>query len=132
MSNEQELPEVQFDAANLYRQESYTDRRVGTIRVLIPVQADGSEDSGRQTIYEGQTSLWTPAGTLPLNFELPGESLEAALAGFDAAAQKAMDEAIRKLEEMRREAASSIVVPGQGGGNQGGMPGQGGGGIQMP
>lgn len=132
MSNEQELPDVQFDAGNLYRQESYTDRRVGTIRVMIPVKADGSDDSSRQTIYEGQTSLWTPAGTLPLNFELPGDSLEAALGEFDGAAQKAMDEAIKKLEEMRREAASSIMVPGQGGSGQGGMPGQGGGSIQMP
>ena len=30
--------EAQFDTQNLYREETYTDRRVGTLRVMVPVQ----------------------------------------------------------------------------------------------
>ena len=42
---------------------------------------------------------------------------------------------MQELQEMRREAASSIIVPESGGGAMGGLPGggiPGGGKIQMP
>ena len=32
-----ELQDVQMDAANLYREESYTDLKAGTMRKLVPV-----------------------------------------------------------------------------------------------
>lgn len=67
----------------------------------------------------------TPMGALPLNFQLDGNTIGEAASDFAGKAQVAVDEASRELEKMRREQASQIVVPGQGGGN-GGM---GGGGI---
>ena len=60
-----------FDTANLYREEAYTDRRVGTVRTLLPVKVDGAADPARPTLYVGQISVMTPMGTLPISFEIP-------------------------------------------------------------
>ena len=49
---------------------------------------------------------------------------------FGDGAEQAVQEAVQKLEEMRREAASSIIVPGTGAPPVGGAPG--GGKISMP
>jgi len=132
-----ESKDMQMQADQLYREEVLTDRRVGSIRRLIPIKIDGSEDSGRRILYVGQAQLMTPMGTIPLSFELEAESLAEAVEKFADAAQQAVDQTAKELEEMRREAASSIYVPGSGGGGMpgGGMPGggmPGGGGIQVP
>ncbi|HUO95849.1 MAG TPA: hypothetical protein VMT92_06415 [Steroidobacteraceae bacterium] len=119
--------EARFDATSVYREEMYTDRRVGTIRVLVPVQADGTADAARPTLYVGQISVMTPMGTLPISFELEGKSLAEAIAKFADAARVAMDDAMRELQQLRREAASSIVIP-----EPGAVPPAGGGRIRMP
>ena len=105
-----------MDTANLVREETYTDQRVGSIRVLTPVQADGTPDPARSTAYIGQTQVMTQAGPLPLSFELPDGSLAEAMEGFPAAAEKAIEEAVEEIKRLQREQASSIMVPGQGGG----------------
>ena len=120
--------DARFDTANLYREEMYTDRRVGTVRVLLPIKTDGSPDAARSTLYVGQISVMTPMGTLPISFELPGATLAEALEKFADAARTAVDEAMTELQQMRREAASSIVIP-----EPGAVPPAGGGGrIRMP
>lgn len=128
MSNGKPADDARLDARNLYREEVFTDRQVGSIRVLIPVSGDGTVDDGRKTVFVGQASLYTPAGALPLNFELNADSLADAIEKFPAAANQAVEETMQQLQEMRRQSASSLVVPGSG---QGGGMG-GGGGIQMP
>lgn len=134
-----ESKDMQFQADQLYREEVITDRRVGSIRRLVPIQTDGSDDSARPVLYVGQAQLMTPVGTIPLSFELDAGSLKEAVEKFGDAAQQAVEHTAKELEEMRREAASSIVVPGAGGAGRmpgsGGMPGggmPGGGGIQIP
>jgi hypothetical protein len=123
--------EARFDANELYREDVYTDRRVGTLRVLTPVTPEGTPDSARRTLYIGQVSVSTPMGTLPISFEVDGaETLAAAIEGFGAGANRAVDETMRELQQMRREAASQIVIPEAGGGLGG--PGGGGGRIRMP
>lgn len=120
-------------ADDLYREETFTDRRVGTIQRLLPIGADGQPDPTRSEVYVGQTQVMTPAGALPISFEIPADSLEQAVAGFAAGAREALEDTMQRLEEMRREAASSIIVP-EGGGS-GGVPGggiPGGGKIRMP
>ena len=124
---QQQLPEITMDSANLYREEVFTDRRVGTIQRLTPVVADGSVDSSRDVVFVGQTQLMTQAGPLPLSFEIQASSIGEAAEKFGDGAEQAVQEAVKKLEDMRREAASSIIVPGAG---QGGAPG--GGNISMP
>src|SRR5690606_37227906 len=70
MSNQNPADEARMDADNIYREETFTDRQVGTIRVLVPVHIDGTDDASRARLFIGQASLYTPAGTLPLNFDL--------------------------------------------------------------
>ena len=126
----EELPDtdVQMEANSLYREETFTDRRVGTLQILTPVNSDGTADSTRQAVYVGQTQILTPAGALPLNIELEASSLQEAVEKFGDGAKSALSDAMQRLDEMRREAASSIIVPGSGGAG-GGPPG---GGLQVP
>ncbi len=130
---------MSMNGGDLYTEEIFTDRRAGTIRRLTPVAASGDVDTGRPVLYVGETQLMTSAGALPLSFELNAQSLDEAVEMFGDAAQAALKETMERLQEMRREAASSLYVPGQGGGVGGpGGPGgglggrPGGGGIQMP
>jgi hypothetical protein len=120
--------EARFDAANLYREDSYTDRRVGQLRVLTPVTPDGTPDASRATLFVGQISVVTPMGTLPISFEVDAPDLAQAIENFGDAAKQAMDETMRELQQLRREAASQIVIP-----EPGAVPPAGGGGrIRMP
>ena len=124
------LPEPKMDANALYREEIYTDRQIGTIRVLHPVKMDGSPDTARSTLYVGEAQIYTTMGTLPLSFELDARTLTEAVTNYASAAKDAVERAVRELEEMRRQAASSIVIPR--GGAPGLPPGGMGGKIQIP
>jgi hypothetical protein len=128
---ENRLPEPKMDADALYREEIYTDRQIGTIRVLLPVKTDGSPDRARATLYVGEAQIYTTMGTLPLSFELDATNLQEAVARYAPAAKEAVERAVRELEEMRRQAASSIVIPRGGAGGMPPAPGMGGK-IQMP
>jgi hypothetical protein len=124
--------EPQMDAAALYREEVYTDRKIGTIRRLTPVKSDGSTDTARQVAYVGEAQIITPMGTLPLSFEIPAQSLTEAITKFGPATKLAIERAMQELQELRRQASSSIVIPQPGGGpiGPGGLPG--GGKIKLP
>ena len=128
MADEQLDAEIQMEAENLYREETYTDRRVGSLQILTPVNSDGTDDSTRQQLYVGQTQILTPAGALPLSFELEATTKKEAIEKFGEGAKVALSEAMQRLEEMRREASSSIIVPGSEG-SPGGTAGQG---MQFP
>lgn len=119
--SDQEQPKM--DVNNLFREDTYTDQTVGTIRVMTPVTAAGEADPARQTVYLGAAQMMTPAGPLPLNFEIEAANLAEACDKFADNASAAMEETFKELQEMRRQQASSIVVPGQG---------ESGGGIQIP
>ncbi|MGQ0429323.1 MAG: hypothetical protein ACT4UQ_05270 [Gammaproteobacteria bacterium] len=129
MSNERP-GEPQMNAAGLYREDVFTDQRVGTVRRLTPVRADGGEDPSRPVIFIGQATVMTPMGSLPLSFELDAKDLAEAVAHFGPAAQQAIEDAARELQELRRQAASSIVIPEAGSAALKGMGGKGG--IQLP
>jgi hypothetical protein len=105
------LPEINFDAASLYREEVFTDRTAGTIRRLVPVLPSGDADPSRPTIYSGQTQLMTPGGVLPLGFEMEATSLQDAIDQFPAGVRDALEQAIEEAREMHREQSSRIVVP---------------------
>src|ERR687883_201664 len=98
--------DIKVDPNALYLEEIFTDRRIGTIRRM------------------------TPVGALPIGFEIPAASLDEAAEKFGQLAREAIERTVKELQEMRRQAASQIVVP------QGPLPplgGAGGGGkIQMP
>lgn len=110
--------DLHMDAADLYREEAFTDRQVGSIRRLTPIRTDGAPDDRRAVSYIGQTQILTPVGALPLTFEIEAASLDEAVRNFGDAAQQAAERAIDELRQMRREAASSLVLPDAGGGGK--------------
>ena len=119
-----------MDATSLYREEIYTDRAVGTLRVLIPVNTEGLNDRMRPTIYTGEAQLMTSVGPLPISFDVPGATLAEAVANYAEAAKEGVAHAMRELAELRRQQSSSLVIP-QGGALPPVGP-RGGGKIQMP
>lgn len=129
--------ELRMEENDLYQEEIFTDRRVGTIQRLTPIDRTGKPDAARPVLYVGQTQLMSRMGALPLSFEIPGDSLEQAVQNFATAANGALVETMQKLEDMRREQASSLIVPdaaggfGGGGGLGGGSGVPGGGRIRL-
>ena len=121
MALDQSTEEIKMDANNLYREEIVTDRKVGTIRVLHPIKSDGSADTDRQCVFVGEAQIMTPMGALPLAFQLESDNLAGAIEKFADGARVAVERAMSELQQMRREAASSIVIP------EGMPPGMGGG-----
>jgi len=133
MAAQNDLPEVQLDPNGLYREDVFTDRRAGSIRRLTPVTADGAVDATRPVLFSGQTQLLTPAGVLPLGFDIEASTLEEALKKFPEGVKVALEQAIDEARELRREAASRIVVPEVGGGmGPGPGPAGAGGKIKFP
>src|SRR4051812_38172038 len=121
--------DIKVDSKALYMEEVFTDRRIGTIRRLTPVKGDGERDTARAVLYVGETQVLTPAGALPIGFEIGAGSLEEAAEKFGQLAREAIERTVKELQDLRRQAASSIVVP------QGPVPGMGGAGggkIQIP
>jgi hypothetical protein len=111
MSSANEGRQATMDAAQVYREEVFTDRKVGTIRRLTPVTAEGTADGARPVIFVGQAQVMTPMGAVPISFELDAATLAAAVEKFGAAAEQAVHQTMRELQEMRREQASSLVIP---------------------
>ncbi|MDH5434495.1 MAG: hypothetical protein OEY19_11170 [Gammaproteobacteria bacterium] len=109
----QDLPQISLDPNTLVKEEVFTDQKVGTIRKLIPVNIDGDVDTSRSAVFLGQTQVMTPAGALPLNFELEGDDLKTAIDSFAVKAQEAMEKTLKEIQEYQRNQASKIVVPGQ-------------------
>ncbi|HSQ82546.1 MAG TPA: hypothetical protein VLU54_15680 [Casimicrobiaceae bacterium] len=124
--------EATMDAASLYREEIYTDRKIGTLRVLTPVKSDGSPDTARSPLFQGEAQLMTNMGPLPISFDIAARTLAEAVDGYAEATKAGIERAMRELQEMRRQASSSIVLPPAGASLPPGGPLGGGGKIQLP
>ena len=120
--------DLTMDGSSLYREDVYTDRKIGTIRVMTPVTSLGGADSSRPVIYVGETQLLTSGGLLPLAFQIEATTLGDAVEKFAAGANEAVERTRREIERLHREASSSIITPDRipGGfdpmGGPGGMP----------
>ncbi|MCB1667211.1 MAG: hypothetical protein R3E73_00070 [Porticoccaceae bacterium] len=122
--NEQ-TQDTSMNPDELYREDVFTDQRIGSIRQLTPVTPTGEEDNSREVIYIGSTQVMSPMGAIPISFELDANSIGEAAEKFGPEAEAAVERTAREIEQLRREQASKIVVPGQGGGMGGGAPGGG-------
>jgi len=125
--------EATMDAASLYREEIITDRKVGTIRLMVPVKSDGTPDPARPTIYTGDAQIMTNMGALPVSFDIEAANLAEAVANYGEAAKAGIERTMRELQELRRQQSSGLIVPPAGTASAltgGGFPG--GGKIQMP
>ena len=125
MASESKNLDIQMHPEQLYQEEVFTDRSVGTIQRLTPVTRDGGPDQTRSVVYTGQSQILTPMGTLPISFEIEAKSLNEAAQKFGEGAKAAIEQTMQRLEELRREAASSIVLPSSGAGAPGAIPGSG-------
>lgn len=114
MAQRPDPADARMDATALYREDIITDRKVGTIRRMTPITSDGADDAARPTIYVGEAQIMTNAGPLPINFEIEATGVAEAVEKFAESAKEAVERTMRELQELRRQQASSIVVPGMG------------------
>lgn len=112
---EQEAVNIKLDVdrSNLYREEVFSDLRACTIRRLIPVKPDGSEDKSRNTLYVGQTHLVSPNGPIPIQNVIKVKDLQQAFKKFPEAMQEAMERMIEEAKKIQRQEDSRIIVPGR-------------------
>ena len=121
MTDFQNSQDIDFtvDQSNLFREEAITDLKVASIRRLIPIKPDGSDDASRTPIFMGNTQVMTPEGPLPLQARLEANNMAEAFQVFPGAMQQALSEMIQQLQEMYRQEKekkqddSRIIVPGR-------------------
>lgn len=108
------------DKKNLYREESFTDLKTGSIRRLTPVKPDGSADKSRKTLFVGHTSLISPGGPVPIQNIIPAKVLQQAIKKFPEAMQAAMERLVEEAKKYQqqeqaqtRKEESRIIVPGR-------------------
>lgn len=122
MTNRQKQ-ELDFtvDKANLYHEEAVTDMKVASIRRLVPIKADGTDDPSRKSIFMGHTQVMTPEGAMPIQSMLKATTLAEAIDEFPKAMQAELQNMIEKMQEMQRQQQqrmqekeeSGIIVPGR-------------------
>ena len=122
MRPEETINNINFsiDKNTLYREESITDLKVGSIRRLIPIKPDGSADPARTEIFIGHTQLMSPEGPLPIQADLPATSIEDAMNVFPQAMKQALAEMIEQIQQLQRQQqqqkkqeSSRIIIPGR-------------------
>ena len=64
-----------------------------------------------RVVYLGEAQLLTQLGALPLTFEIKAGALGEATEKVAAGAKVAVERAVKGLQEMRREAASPVIIP---------------------
>ena len=125
-SDQMPLDQITVDRDNLYREETITDLKIATIRRIIPIKSDGSDDKSRPTMYIAQTSIMSQMGPLPIQAPIEAPTLEEALDKFPEAIREAVDRMVEEAQEARHQESSRIVVPGAGVPGMGGQSGTGG------
>jgi hypothetical protein len=108
----QALSEIKLDEKNLYKEEVFTDLRVGSLKQLTPVTKEGDRDLARPMVFIGETQLMSQVGPLPVQTRIEAENLQAAIERFPAAIQTAVEAMINEVKEHQRKEMSRIVVPG--------------------
>ena len=60
---DQTLENIKIDADNLWKEENFTDLKVGSIRKITPIKPDGSEDDSRTATFSATAwVVWKPSG----------------------------------------------------------------------
>lgn len=107
------LSDIQVDKTNLYREEVFTDLKIASIRVLLPITVDGQADTSRPVLYTGETQLMSQMGPVPVHAPIDAANLAEAIEKFPEAVNKAVERLMEEARELQRREASRIVVPGQ-------------------
>ena len=72
---DERMIEPDMNPKELWLEEIFTDRRVGTIRRMTPVDGNGARDAAREILYIGETQVMSQMGALPINFALEAKTL---------------------------------------------------------
>lgn len=113
------MPKIDFNVnkENLYREEVFNDFRTASIRRLVPVNTDGSDDTSRGCRFVGNAHIMTPQGPVPIQAALEAETLEEAIEKFPATMEetmkKMMEEAMKMQQQQQQQEESRIIVPGR-------------------
>jgi len=107
------LEEINVDRDGLYLEEVFTDLKIATIRRLTPVKPDGSPDSSRPTLFQGQTQLMSQMGPIPVSCPIEAADMTEAIDKFPEAIGEAVERMIEEAREMQRQESNRIIVPGQ-------------------
>jgi len=91
------------DRNNLYREEGITDLKVASIRRLVPIRADGTDDPGRDPIFVASSQLMTPEGPLPLQARLKAKTFAEAMDEFPGAMKIALEETIAQIRNFQQQ-----------------------------
>jgi len=119
MSDLGQAEQIDFtvDRNNLYQEESITDLKVASIRRLIPVKPNGTEDKSRTSVFIGHTQLMSPEGPLPIQSQLAANNIEEALDAFPETMKQALAEMVERIKKMQKEKQqkddSRIIMPGE-------------------
>jgi hypothetical protein len=121
MNGNERMNDIDFtvDRNNLYREVMYTDLKVASIKKLVPINQDGSDDKSRPTVFIGETQLMTPGGPLPIHSHLDADTFEKAMDNFPLAMERSFREMVATLQRMQQEqekeerGSSRIIVPGR-------------------
>ncbi len=121
MTNEnmKSVADISLDRKGLFREETFTDLKAGSIQVLTPVKEDGSVDDSREPLFMGEAHLMSPSGPLPVRCEIDAKNLTEALDKFPQAVNVAVDRMIEQARDMQRQEEGRIITPdGLGGGSK--------------
>lgn len=117
MGNQIKHDDFTVDKNNLYREESITDFKIATIKILYPIKLDGTSDESRTKRYFGETQMMSPEGPIPVRAMLAATTNEEAIDAFPVAMEKALSELIERIKQMQSQqkqtANSSIIIPGR-------------------
>jgi hypothetical protein len=118
LENSQQI-DFTVDQENLYREVGISDLKVASIRQMVPIKADGSDDPSRSPIFMGHSQIMTPEGPLPLQSRLQANNLSEAFDIFPDAMKEALSEMLQRLQALQRKEQekqqddSRIIVPGR-------------------
>jgi hypothetical protein len=110
-SEPQNIEDVRVDTNNLYREEIFTDLKVGTIRRLTPVTAEGTMDPSRPARFIAQTQIMSNMGPLPVQGDIQATTMQEAIEKFPEAIKLAVDQLMEDARELQRREMSRIVTP---------------------
>ena len=104
------------DKNNLYREETITDFKIATLKVLCPIHIDGTTDETRSKRYFGETQMVSPEGPIPVRSMLSATSLEEAVDAFPGAMEKALASLVEQVKQMQSKSKAgnkSRIIPGR-------------------
>jgi hypothetical protein len=111
MSEENSLENIKIDGSNLWKEENFTDLKVGSIRKMTPIKPDGTEDESRKPTFSATTNIMTPGGALPVSGEIEAGNLAEAIEKFPEAINAAIKQLQDDMVKYQQEQASKIVTP---------------------